>query len=158
MEYFDSAISAVSRQSDALIMATEKLVGEAKARIDAEEQQAKSSLIALIQAGGLDQSQAETLADQITNLSVQSIASKRQLDADLAAIKEITREINAYLTKMKEIHIAMDSYVQSEKAGEAVIADVLNQPSVNTLLAQINDLTPRLQNGLSDLSTLLDGI
>tara|TARA_B110000211_G_C14050263_1_gene540880 strand:- start:130 stop:693 length:564 start_codon:yes stop_codon:yes gene_type:complete len=158
MEYFDSAIAAVEKQSAALIMATEKLVIEAKARIDAEEQLAKSRLTTLIQQGGLDQSQATTVATQISDLSSQTTASKNQLDDNLAAISAKTLELNAYLVKMKEVHIAIDSYVQSEKAGEKVVHDVLNQPSVKTMLAQVNELTPKIENGLSDLTTLLNGL
>lgn len=158
MEYFDSAIAAVEKQSAALILATEKLVIEAKARINAEEQLAKSRLTNLIQQGGLDQSQATTVATQISVLSSQTVASKNQLDDDLATINTKTLELNAYLEKMKEVHIAIDSYVQSEKAGEKVVNDVLNQPSVKTMLAQVNELTPKIENGLSDLTTLLNGL
>ncbi|KZZ05107.1 hypothetical protein A3746_32555 [Oleibacter sp. HI0075] len=158
MEYFDSAISAVSAQSEALIIATEKLVKEAKARIDSEEQVARSRLTALIQQGGLDQSQANTIATQISGLSSQTAASKKQLDDDLAAITTKTNELNAYLKKMKDVHIAIDSYVQSEKAGEKVVNDVLNQPSVKTMLAQVNELTPKIESGLTDLTLLLDAL
>ena len=158
MEYFNSAISAVSKQSEALIMATEKLVKEAKARIDAEEQLARSRLTALIQQGGLNQNQAMTLATKISDLSAQTLVSKNQLDEDRAVITEKTQELSAYLIKMKEVHIAIDSYVQSEKAGEAVVTDILNQSSVKTMLAQVNDLTPKIKSGLSDLTTLLDAL
>jgi hypothetical protein len=158
MEYFDLAILAVAKQSEALIMATEKLVEEAKGRIDSEEKQARSKLTALIQKGGLDQSQATTLATKISDLSTASTASKKQLDENLEAIQAKTHELNSYLVKMKEVHIAMDSYVQSKKAGEVVVADVLNQPSVKTMLSQVNDLTPKIKNGLSDLTTLLNGL
>jgi hypothetical protein len=158
MEYFDSAILAVSKQSEALIMATEKLVEEAKGRIDSEEQQARSKLTALIQKGGLDQSQATTLATKISDLSTASAASKKQLYEDLEAIQIKTHELNSYLVKMKEVHIAMDSYVQSEKAGEVVVADVLNQPSVKTMLSKVNDLTPKIESGLFDLTSLLNGL
>jgi len=68
----------------------------------------------LIQQGGLDQSQANTIATQISGLSSQTAASKKQLDDDLAAITTKTNELNAYLKKMKDVHIAIDSYVQSE--------------------------------------------
>ena len=156
MEYFNSAISAVSKQSEALIMATDKLVKVAKARIDAEEHLARSRLTTLIQQGGLDKNQATTLATKISDLSTQALVSKKKLDEDLAVITEKTQELSTYLIKMKEVHIAIDSYIQSEKAGEAVVTDILNQPSVKTMLAQVNDLTPKIESGLSDLITLLD--
>lgn len=158
MEYFDSAISAVSAQSEALIIATEKLVEQAKARIDSEELVARSSLTALIQQGGLDQSQANTVATKISGLSIQTVASKKQLDDDLAAITARTNELSSYLKKMKDVHIAIDSYVQSEKAGEKVVNDVLKQPSVKTMLTQVNELTPKIENGLTDLTLLLDAL
>lgn len=158
MDYFDSAISAVSVQSEALIIATEKLVEEAKVRIDSEEQVARSRLTTLIRRGGLDQSQANTVATQISGLSFRTAASKKQLDDDLAALTAKTNELNTYLKKMKDVHIAIDSYVQSEKAGEKVVNDVLNQPSVKTMLAQVNELTPKIESGLTDLTLLLDAL
>lgn len=158
MDYFDSAILAVSIQSEALIMATEKLVTEAKVRIDTEEQENRSRLTTLIQRGGLNQDQAIDLARRISERSSQAISAKGKLDNDLTAIREKTIELNIYLVKMKEVHVAIDSYVQSEKAGEAVVKDVLNQPSVKALLANVNKLTPKIENGLSDLTTLLNSL
>lgn len=158
MDYFDSAISAVSIQSEALILAAERLASEAKARIDTEEQENRSRLAALIQRGGLDQDQAADLARRIAERSSQAISAKEKLDEDLAAIRAKTNELNAYLEKMKEVHIAIDAYVQSEKAGEAVVNDVLDQPSVKTLLAKVNELTPKIENGLSDLQALMNAL
>lgn len=158
MDYFDSAISAVSIQSEALIMATERLVAEAKSRIDAEERENRSRLTVLIQRGGLDQTQSENLAKRISDRSAQAISAKEKLDSDLSSIREKTEELNLYLRKMKEVHIAIDSYLQSEKAGEAVVNDTLNQPSVKSLLIKVNNLTPRIESGLSNLTTLLNSL
>lgn len=155
MKYFDSVILAVSKQSEALIMSTEKLVDEAKARIDTTEQESMSRLTALIQKGGLDEKQSTTVVSQISSLSAQAVASKKQLDDNLAAIKSKTNELNTYLKKMKNVQVAIDSYIQSEKAGEKVVNDVLNQPSVKSMLDQVNDLTPKIENGLSQLTVLL---
>lgn len=158
MDYFDSAMSAVSIQSEALIMATERLVVEAKSRIDAEERDNRSRLTALIQRGGLDQAQSEDLANRISDRSAQAVSAKEKLDSDLSSIRKKTEELNIYLSKMKEVHIAIDSYLQSEKAGEAVVNDVLNQPSVKSLLTNVNDLTPKIENGLADLTALLNSL
>ncbi|MGR5159944.1 hypothetical protein [Vibrio owensii] len=158
MDYFDSAMSAVSIQSEALIMATERLVAEAKSRIDAEERVNRSRLIALIQRGGLDQAQSEDIAKRISDRSAQAVSAKEKLDSDLGSIRNKVEEINVYLSKMKEVHIAIDSYLQSEKSGEVVVNDVLNQPSVKSLLTQVNDLTPKIENGLSELTNLLNSL
>ncbi|MBN7818704.1 hypothetical protein [Bowmanella yangjiangensis] len=158
IEYFNLALSATSMQSEALIMATEKLVEDAKSRIDSEEKAAKLRLTTLVQRGGLDQSQAETVVKQISELSSQATASKKKLDEDIKSIKDKTNELNVYLKKMKDVHIALDSYIESEKAGEMFVNDVLNQPSVKTMLSQLNDLTPKIEEGLSQLTSLLGAL
>lgn len=158
IEYFDSAISAVSIQSGALIMASERLVTEAKERIDAEEQKDRSRLIALVQRGGLNHDQAAELAKRISDRSAQANSAKEKLDNDLEAIRKKTEELNAYLVKMKEVQIALDSYMQSEKAGEKVVNDVLNQPSVSSLIGKVNELSPKIKSGLSDLTNLLNSL
>lgn len=156
IEYFNSAISAVSIQSEALIMATERLVADAKSRIDTEEQENRSRLTALIQQGGLNQKQSEDIAKKISGRSAQAVYAKEKLDSDLTAIRTKIEKLNIYLSKMKEVHIAIDSYIQSEKYDETVSTDALNQSSVKYLLSKVNDLTPKIEGGFSDLTTLLD--
>ncbi|RUO25570.1 hypothetical protein CWE09_02215 [Aliidiomarina minuta] len=158
MDYFDSAVLAVSIQSEALLMTTERLVSDAKARIDAEEKQNRARLTSLVQQGGLDQEQAAEVTRRVAERAAQAISAKNKLDQDFAAIKEKTQELNAYLVKMKEVHIAIDAYVQSEKAGETVMNDVLNQRSIQTLLATVNDLTSRIESGSSELRSLVEAL
>lgn len=158
MDYFDSAIQAVSLQSEALIMATERLVDEAKLRIDAEEVENRSRFKELIQQGVGNEADAAEVAQRISDRSKQASAAKEKLDNDLEDIRSKAKELNSYLVKMKEVHIAIDSYAQSEKAGELVVNDVLNQPSVKSLLGKVNELKPKIESGLSDIKTLLGGL
>lgn len=157
-EYFDSALQAVTLQSEALILATEKLVTQAKNRINAEENTNKARFESLMQQGVSDQATAAQITQRLTDTAAQAVDSRNKLDQDLAIIKTKVDELNAYLSKMKEVHIALDSYIQSEKAGEAVVKNILNQPSVNSLLNTVNELTPKIQSGLTDINTLLKGI
>jgi len=158
MEYFDYAISAVTLQSEALIMAAEKLVAEAKDRVDAEEEENRSRLTETIQRGGLDNDQASDIAKRLSERSVQALQAKEKLDSDLDVIRDKADEIVFYLRKMKDIHVAIDSYVQSQKAGELVVKDVLDQPSVKTLLINLNELAPKIEGSLSELTVLLDSL
>ncbi|RAJ93314.1 hypothetical protein [Aliidiomarina maris] len=158
MELFDTAISAVSIQSEALMMTAERLVTEAKQRIDAEEQDTRSRMTALVQQGGLDSEQASELTRRISERSAQAILAKQQLDRDLALIRTKTVELNGFIAKMKEVHVALDAYIQSEKAGEMVVNDVLNQPSVRALLSGVNELMTRIERSQSDLTTLLGAL
>lgn len=158
MEYFDSAIHAATLQSEALILATEKLVAQAKARIDSEESENKARFEKLMQQGVPDQKTAEQITKRLSDTAAQAIDSKEKLDRDLGAIKQKSNELSVYLMKMKEVHIALDSYIQSEKAGEAVVSDILKQPSVSTLLNSVNELAPKIQGGINEINGLLNGI
>ncbi len=83
---------------------------------------------------------------------------KAKLEGDLAQIKAKSEELKQYLIKMKDVHKALDAYVQSEKAGEKVVKDVLAQPSVNALLSTTGDLIPKVQDGIDELNGLLNQI
>jgi len=154
-EYFDIAIQAVSLQSESLILATERLVEGAKGRITAEESANKLRLENLMLQGVNDQATASNISQSLSNTATAAVNSRAKLDQDLSIIKNKIEELNAYLSKMKEVHIALDSYIQSEKAGELVLQDILNQPSVNSLLSTVNELTPKIQNGTTEINTLL---
>lgn len=158
MVFFDYAISAVSIQSEALIIAAERLVAESKSRIEAEEQENRARMTARVLQGGLNNEQAAELTRRVAERSAQAVSAKQKLDSDLALIRAKTDELNGFIAKMKEVHIALDAYIQSEKAGELVVTDVLNQPSVKTLLSGVNELMPKIERSLTDLSTLLSGL
>lgn len=158
MEYFDSAIQAATLQSEALILATEKLVAQAKARINSEESENKARFEKLMQQGVPDQATAKQITQRLSDTAAQAIDSRGKLDRDLETIKQKSNELNAYLKKMKEVHIALDSYIQSEKAGEIVVKDILKQPSISSLLNSVNELSPKIQSGITDINRLLDGI
>ena len=157
-DYFDIAILAVSLQSDSLILATEKLVKEAKGRITDEESANRLRLENLILKGVNDQETASKISQKISKTAAEAVISRAKLDHDLSIIKRKIEELNTFINKMKEVHIALDSYIQSEKAGEVVLQDVLNHPSVNSLLNTVNELTPKIKNGVTEISTLLSGI
>ncbi len=164
MEYFDSAIEAVSLQSEALILATEKIIQQAKAEIEAAENRNRARMEDLavnVIPTLTDEQKKETavrMLHEVAETVREAELAKEKLDADLAKIKDKSGELTAYLKKMKEVHIALDAYIQSEKAGEKVVRDMLNQPSVNELLAKANDLLPRIRQGSEDIQALLSGL
>ncbi len=156
IEYFDSAIQAIAIQSEALILATERVVAQAKEKIDSESAENRERFEKLIQQGVKGQAEAVELTKRVSDRAAQVITAKAKLDKDLADIKAKAEELKFYLTKMKEVQIAIDSYIQSEKAGELVVNDVLNQPSVKSLLGTINELTLKIESGMADMKTLLN--
>jgi hypothetical protein len=157
-EYFDAAIVAVSLQSEALILATEKLVDQAKQRIANEEKANNERFQALMQANALNASDAQETVSRLTETTKVAEQSREKLDEDLQTIKHKTLEIVLFLKKMKEVNITLDSYIQSEKAGEAIVKDVMKYPSVNSLLDSVNTLTPKIQNSVNEINSLLNGI
>lgn len=158
IEYFDSAIQAISIQSEALILATERLVEQAKEKIDSEDSSNRARFETLIQQGVPGQAAAAQITQRISDRAAQVVTAKEKLDRDLSDIKAKADELKTYLVKMKEVQLAIDSYIQSKKAGELVVHDVLNQSSVKSLLNMINELTPKIESGVADMKNLLKGI
>lgn len=157
MGYFDAAIEAVSLQSEALILAVEKLVSYANANIDSIEKQSWARFETLIQ-GELSQGTAERALEEVSETTEKALANRAKLDSDLSDIKQKTEELKAYLRKMKEVHQALDAYVQSEKAGERVVNDVLNHPSVSALLETADELIPKVEGGIKEVKALLNNM
>lgn len=157
-EYFDVAIKAVSIQSDALIIATEKLVQNAIVNIELEERNSKIEFNKALLSGSLTQVQANDIIERISQKSKLIKQSKDDLTSDLNTIKDKIEELKLFLTKMKEVNTTMDAYIQSEKAGEAVVKDILNQPNVKALLATVSDLTPKIMTGVDELNDFITNI
>jgi len=157
-EYFDVAIKAVSIQSDALIIATEKLIQNAIVNIELEEKNSKIEFNDALLSGSLTQDQANDIIERISQKSKLIKQSKDDLTNDLNIIKNKIVELKLFLTKMKEVNTTMDAYIQSEKAGEAVVKDILNQPNVKALLATVSELTPKIMTGVDELNDFITNI
>jgi hypothetical protein len=163
MEYFDSAIEAVSIQSEALIIATEIIVNNAKYEIEKKETEGRKGMedLAINEIPKLPNEKkkaaAKRMLDAVTEMVKVSEQSRANLDNDLEIIKKKSIELTLYLRKMKDVHMAIDAYVQSEKAGEKVVADILQHPSVNDLLSKANDLVPKIDKGSTQLQAILNG-
>jgi hypothetical protein len=157
-EYFDVAITAVSIQSDALIIATEKLIQNAIVNIELEERNSKIEFNKALLSGSLTQDQANDIIERISQKSKLINQSKDDLTNDLNIIKNKIAELKLFLTKMKEVNTTMDAYIQSEKAGETVVKDILNQPNVKALLDTVSDLTPKIMTGVDELNDFITNI
>lgn len=164
MEYFDAAIKAVALQSEALILAAEKLKSQAEEKISANEQKNRSrfekfATETIPKLPDEEKSEAtKKMLSEVAETSKVADVARTKLNNDIKIIKNKTEELQLYLKKMKEVHLALDAYIQSEKAGERVINDVLKHPSVNSLLSTANELIPKVQNGIQEIQTLLKGI
>ena len=156
--YFDAAIKAVTTQSEALVLATEKLVYQAKKRIAVEEKASQKIFKDLMQTGALSVTDAQGTISSLVATERASEQSRAKLNQDLEAVKQKSNELIAFLTKMKQVNITLDSYIQSKKAGETVVNDIMKQPSVSAILKTINNLTPKILDGTTEISTLLNGI
>jgi hypothetical protein len=162
--YFDQAIEAVKVQSEALIVAAEKIKQQADDRIASREQENMTNLakLATDTIPKLNEADRKTTANQMlekvmqTNVEVANARAK--LAGDLDAIKTKTQELQAYIEKMKEVQLSLDAYLQSQKAGEQFTQDVLKQPSVNSLLGSANELLPKVTGTVNTLKILLDGL
>lgn len=161
MEYFDSAIEAVSAQSEALIIATEIIVKQAKLGIENKERESKASMQNMavnIIPTLTSEEKKETALKMISEVEETvkvSDKSRSILDKDLKTVRNKSNELAQYLMKMKEVHLAIDAYVQSEKAGEKVVSDMLKYPSVNDLITKVNNIAPKINQASQDLKSLI---
>lgn len=154
-EYFDTAIEAVRLQSEALVIASEKLAEQARANIAAHETSSIKPLQDYVANNQLDATEAAQVAASISQATRAADQSRQQLVADLTKIKEKTAELNNYISKMKEVHPALDAYIQSKKAGEAIVSEIAQHPSVNSMLNTISELTPKIQSGVNEINSLM---
>lgn len=162
--YFDTAIEAVKLQSEALIMAAEKIKADAEQRINQRQQERTKRIEDAIvdEISKLDREQRKTemkrlLADaEKGNRSAEEARAK--LAGDLEAIKAKTGELHNYIAKMRDVQVALDAYLQSEKAGEQITQTVLSQPTVESLISTVNDLSPKVTRTITDLSRLIGGL
>ena len=164
IQYFESAIKAVATQSEALVLASTKIQKQAEERIAAREADSNAQLIKLLSDNSTGSSEADrkTLAEKVLKASESSTksaaAARAKLQQDLDAIKAKSEELGQYIATMKDVQIALDAYIQSEKAGEKIVNSVLDQPSVSHLLAKVQQTIPRVTGAANDLKALLSGL
>lgn len=155
IEYFDSAIEITALQSEALILATEKLIIQAKNRVDLSEEIKRVSAEKTMQKS-LSGKDAREVAAKLSRVTMEAVENRRKLDENLEKITRKTRELNTYLQKMKEIQVAMDAYIVSEKSGEAVVEN--SYYTIENMIRTVNDMTPKIKGEIEEISVLLDEI
>lgn len=164
IQYFDSAIKAVATQSEALVLASTKIQKQAEERIAKREADSKAQLVTLLSDSNKGDSAADrkTLAEKVLKASESSAksaaAARAKLQQDLNTIKAKSEELGQYITSMKDVQIALDAYIQSEKAGEKVVTSVLEQPSVSHLITRVQKTIPKVTGAARDLKVLLTGL
>jgi hypothetical protein len=162
--YFDAAIKAVQVQADTLVAAAEKIAAMAEARIARIEKDNLDRLkkVAVETIPSTEAAKRGSIADKIfqsvTQTSNTSATAKAKLAADVAAIKAKTQDLASYIARMKDVQIALDAYLQSEKAGEKILQDILNQKDVKSLLGTVNGLLPKVTSATNDIQRLIGGL
>lgn len=155
IEYFDSAIEITALQSEALILATEKLIEQAKNRVDLTEEIRKSSAEKAMQKS-MSGKDAREVAAKLSRVTMEAVENRRKLDENLEKITRKTRELNTYLQKMKEIQVAMDAYIVSEKSGEAVVEN--SYYTIENMIRTVSEMTPKIKREIQEISILLNEI
>ncbi|GLI57893.1 hypothetical protein PM10SUCC1_34070 [Propionigenium maris DSM 9537] len=155
IEYFDSAIEITALQSEALILATEKLIAQAKNRVDLSEEIRRVSAEKAMQRT-LSGKDAREVASRLSRVTMEAVENRRKLDENLEKITRKTRELNTYLQKMKEIQVAMDAYIVSEKSGEAVVEN--SYYTIENMIRTVNDMTPKIRREIKEILVILNEI
>lgn len=158
--YFDAAIRAVELQSEALLLAAQQIRSQAEARIVEIEKNslARNKTLALELSsleGGRREAVAEEMLSKVARVSRTAAAARGKLARDVAMIERKTQALRGFIGKLKQVHLALDAYLQSEQAGERVLRDVLKQPSVQRLLSTANELLPRVTGTMDEIKALI---
>lgn len=155
IEYFDSAIEITSLQSEALILATEKLITHAKNRVDFSEEIRRVSAEKAMQRS-LSGKDAREVATKLSKVTMEAMESRRRLDEHLEKIRRKTKDLNTYLQKMKEVQVAMDAYIVSEESGAAVVEN--SYYTIENMIRTVNEMTPKIKSEIEEISVLLNEI
>lgn len=162
--YFDAAIKAVQVQADTLVAAAEKIAAMAEDRIARIEKsnldRLKNVAVETIPSTAKDDRGpiADEMLRHVAQASSTSATARAKLAGDVAAIKAKNQELARYVNRMKDVQVALDAYLQSEKAGEKILQDILNQKDVKSLLGTVNELLPKVTSTTSDIQRLIGGL
>ena len=158
--YFYTAIEAVKTQSEALLLAARQISNASIVRINQLEKTTMDSYkqqIANLKEHDREEN-SKLILQEVVKLRDRSTKGRAKLKADLAAIKIKTEELQQYIALMKDVQVALDGYLQSEKAGEKILQDILKQPGVQNLLDTINGLIPKVTESATLIQELMNGL
>ncbi|WP_420405437.1 hypothetical protein [Nisaea sp.] len=160
--YFNTAIEAVRAQSDALIQAAERIKRDAEARIKARTVASRIDVRDALspQAGQarLDPTVVDDLLKGLESAKESEQENIARLQTTIDEIKVKIGDLNRYIAKMKDVQVALDAYIQSEKAGDSVVQDILKHPDVGNLLGSVSATLPELSEATHTLKRLLDDL
>lgn len=148
--YLKQASDAVALQSEALLLAADKIKTDAEARIDALSQQQGDNFKAWLKSRPGD---ADTVIDKAMTAGTTATASKEALAARYAEIEASTTALKQTMEKLQEVQQVLDAYLQSEQLGESVMRDLFGSATVQGLLAKAGGLVSQV----ADISALLRG-
>jgi len=162
LEYLEVLTTAVTVQSDGLILVAKKLKQEATGKIACHQKNTVDRLNELMEKTipTLDrEKRLETkrkIFSQAEAISKTAEDSRKKLSADFIAIKEKTLELQGYLKKIKEVQTILDAYIQSEKMGEQLLKTTVGHTNVDGFLGTINTYIPKIKSATNDLKILLN--
>lgn len=160
--YFDTAIEAVRAQSDALILAAERIKQDAEARIKARTAasrvEVRDALSPPPDRRPLDPTVVDDLLKGLESAKESEQRNIARLQTTIGEIKLKVGELNLYIAKMKDVQVALDAYIQSENAGESVVQNILKHPTVGDLLGSVSDTLPKISDTTNTLKRLLDSL
>ncbi|MBO6562452.1 MAG: hypothetical protein JJ959_18040 [Nisaea sp.] len=157
--YFNTAIDAVRAQSDALLIAAERIKRDAETRIKARTVSSRLDVRDALSPprgqGRLDPTVVNDLLKGLESAKENEQQNIAKLQATIDEIKVKIGELNSYIAKMKDVQIALDAFLQSKDAGESVVQNLLKHPNVGYLLESVSDTVPRLSGTTETLKRLL---
>lgn len=158
IEYFVFAIDAVSKQSEVLTSVAHDIAQDKAKSIDSRFEKIITRSQKMISSGKLSEEQAKQVADDIANATKTAQLSKQNLMADLAEIERINQELVTYISSMKDVQIALDAYLQSEKAGEKILTDTLNHKSVKGLVDSASHMLSSVTTNIGLTESLINSM
>jgi peptidoglycan hydrolase-like protein with peptidoglycan-binding domain len=161
IDYFDTAIQAVTLQSDALLIAAENIHQRAEKQINESVENIRSRQRTFLTETlpTLDETQrrseAEKRLNQLDEANRAAAESREKLSNDLEKIKAKTEELRTYIAKMKDVQVALNAYLESEEVGIQVTRGTLGYPTIENLLSSVNNLIPKMTGAMNEVKALI---
>ncbi|MCK5897578.1 MAG: hypothetical protein KAG06_00725 [Methylococcales bacterium] len=162
LDYLNVLTDAVTIQSEGLISIAKKLKQQSEGNINCHQQtsidrlnQLMTTTIDLTDPKKRRELKQKILA-QATEINKVTQRSQQKLAVDFKAIKTKTQQLQVYLKKIKEVQLVLNGYIQSQKAGEQLLATSVGHTSVDGFLGTINTYIPLIKSTSSELARLLN--
>lgn len=153
--YIQKTAQAVNAQSEALLTLAQAHVKTLEAQWKQTEDARLAQYAAQAKA---DPDSAEALVKAAAQYGAGWVARRQELAATVTKLKATSARLKQAMTDLSHVQEALNAYLQSEKAGEALLRTVLKVPGVEALLGRASQSVEQVASIASDLNGQLQDL